>query len=258
MPVAQDSSMTLSAKVAAMLAAPFDASEVKFKPQVVKGPRALAIPYVDARAIQDRLDEVLGVDGWRDEYTPLPDGAVVCKLELRIGGEWIAKMDVGAPSEKQDAGDRLKAAFSDALKRAAVKFGIGRYLHRIPAIWAEYDSSKKQFTRAPEIPGARPASSITLQQSTAAPSSVPASSLPANGIELLKRLRAYDEKLAKDGLCAKGALLERVTQAGVKAGHGPDLNKWPTPAIALAVKETRSFEAAVSKERPDRKVFSDK
>jgi hypothetical protein len=38
------------------LAAPFDRSVVKFKPAVVQGNRALALAYVDARVIQDRLD----------------------------------------------------------------------------------------------------------------------------------------------------------------------------------------------------------
>jgi hypothetical protein len=49
------------------LAAPFDPRQVKFKPAVVSGNRALALAYVDARVIQDRLDEVLGVAGWQDE-----------------------------------------------------------------------------------------------------------------------------------------------------------------------------------------------
>src|SRR5215208_2955725 len=71
------------------LAQPFNADEVKFKPGVVSGNRALALPYVDARVIQDRLDEVLGVAGWQDEYECLPDGSVVCKLHLRLGTEWI-------------------------------------------------------------------------------------------------------------------------------------------------------------------------
>src|SRR5919204_394212 len=106
------------------LAAPFDPQEVRFKPGVVSGNRALALVYVDARVIQDRLDEVLGVAGWQDEYECLPDGSVVCRLRLRLGGEWITKMDVGGQSEQPDEGDRRKAAFSDALKRAAVKFGI--------------------------------------------------------------------------------------------------------------------------------------
>ena len=138
--------------ILAALSAPFDPSEVKFKPQMVKNNRALAMPYVDARVIQDRLDEVLGVVGWQDDYQLLPDGSVACKLRVRIGDEWVTKMDVGSPSEQPDGGDRMKAAFSDALKRAAVKFGVGRYLYRIASQWVDYDSVKKQFARPPQLP----------------------------------------------------------------------------------------------------------
>src|SRR5881275_1046881 len=60
-------------------------------------------------------------------------GSMMCRLRLRLGDEWVTKVDVGGPSEQPDGGDRLKAAFSDALKRAAVKFGIGRYLYRLPS-----------------------------------------------------------------------------------------------------------------------------
>ncbi len=134
------------------LAAPFDAREVRFKPAVVSGNRAMALAYVDARVIQDRLDDVLGVTGWQDEYECLPDGSVVCRLRLRLGDEWITKMDVGGQSEQPDEGDRRKAAFSDALKRAAVKFGIGRYLYRLPSQWVDYDPKKRQFTRTPTLP----------------------------------------------------------------------------------------------------------
>src|SRR5271170_4984673 len=134
------------------LAAPFDPREVKFKPAVVSGHRALAMAYIDARVIQDRLDDVLGGAGWQDEYECLPDGSVVCRLRLRLGDEWVTKMDVGAPSEQPDEGDRRKAAFSDALKRAAVKFGIGRYLYRVGTIWADFDPQKKKFVRPPTLP----------------------------------------------------------------------------------------------------------
>src|SRR4051812_24990379 len=84
------------------LAAPFDPSLVRFKPGAVSGNRALALAYVDARVIQDRLDEVLGVEGWQDEYKCLEDGSVVCRLRLRLGEEWISKVDVGSPSEQPD------------------------------------------------------------------------------------------------------------------------------------------------------------
>src|SRR5437879_9395431 len=145
----------LSAEVEALaqaLAAPFDPREVRFKPGVVSGNRALALAYVDARVIQDRLDEVLGVEGWQDDYEVLPDGSVVCRLKVRLGDEWLTKVDVGGPSEQPDDGDRRKAAFSDALKRAAVKFGVGRYLYRLPSQWVDYDPQRRQFAKAPSLP----------------------------------------------------------------------------------------------------------
>lgn len=134
------------------LSAPFEAADIKWKPQAVKNGRALAVAYLDARAIQDRLDEVFGVGGWQDEYQLVADGSVVCKLSVRIGDDWVSKMDVGSPSEQPDGGDRLKAAFSDALKRAAVKLGVGRYLYRLGGVWADYDPVRKQFTNPPTLP----------------------------------------------------------------------------------------------------------
>jgi hypothetical protein len=133
--------------IQAALAAPFDARAVKLKPQTVKGNRALAVTYLDARLVQDRLDEVLGIAGWKDEYHLLPDGSVLCQLSLLLGGEWVEKQDVGSPSEQPDSGDRLKAAFSDALKRAAVKFGVGRYLYRLAPKWMDYDPAAKRIVR---------------------------------------------------------------------------------------------------------------
>jgi hypothetical protein len=138
--------------LASALSAPFEPREIKFKPQMVKNNRALAMAYIDARLIQDRLDEVLGVENWQDKYDILPDGSVMCRLRVRLGGRWITKSDVGSPSEQPDSGDRLKAAFSDALKRAAVKFGIGRYLYRLAAQWVDYDPVKKQLTQLPQLP----------------------------------------------------------------------------------------------------------
>ncbi len=235
------------------LAAPFDPGEVRFKPAVVSGNRALALAYVDARVIQDRLDDVLGVEGWSDDYECLPDGSVVCRLRLKIGGEWITKVDVGGPSEQPDGGDRLKAAFSDALKRAAVKFGIGRYLYRLPQQWVDYDPQRRQFVKAPALP----AFALPAKEAPAAPAK-PAlkpttHALPSSGAELQKRLQDYEAKLVNQGLCARGDLLKHVSQAGVQAGHDADLSAWVGPAISLAVEETKVFEAQARKRRAEQK-----
>ena len=236
------------------LAAPFDEHEVKFKPQAVKGNRALALAYVDVRAIMDRLDNVLGVENWQDRYQLLPDNSVMCQLRLRIGDRWITKADVGGPSEQPDGGDRLKAAFSDALKRAAVKFGIGRYLYRLPQQWADYDPQKRQFAAPPRLPDwaiakaakqPRPAREAAPEP-PARPAAEKKAGLPASGTELHRRLREADSDLAARGLCPIGALLAHVTQAGVKAGFGADLTQWTGPAIELAVAETRAFKSKLA------------
>lgn len=139
-------------QITARLLEPFDAGEVKWKPQTVKGDRALAVCYIDARLVMDRLDHVFGVGGWKDEYTPLPNGAVLCQLSVKVNGEWVSRQDVGSESEQPDEHDRTKAAFSDALKRAAVKLGVGRYLYRLGHQWCDYDPVKKKFATRPKLP----------------------------------------------------------------------------------------------------------
>ncbi len=67
--------------------------------------------------------------------------------------------------------------------------------------------------------------------------------LPADGRELTGRLRQYDEKLAEQGVWKKGALMQHVTQEGMKAGYGADLAAWCGAAIEFAVNATRTFEA---------------
>lgn len=227
--------------LAARLAAPFDPDDVKLKPQLVKNNRCLAISYVDVRLVQDRLDQVLGVDGWQDEYQLQPDGSVVCQLRVRIGNDWVTKADVGSPSEQPDSGDRLKAAFSDALKRAAVKFGVGRYLYRLPGEWMDYDPVKKQIVRPtrPQPAQAAPPAKVETPQTTP-----PARTLPANGMELYQRLRAREKDLVRSRKCRQGDLINEVASAGVRAGYPQNITEWSGPAIQFAVEVVKQFEQA--------------
>jgi hypothetical protein len=139
------------------LEALFPAQAVKFKPQAVKGNRAQAIAYLDARVIMRRLDDVLGIDGWHDQYEVLPNGSVICGLTVMFvddSGEYraVTKYDIGSQSKQPSDGDKFKAAFSDAFKRCAVKWGIGRYLYKLPMQWVDYDEQKRRFARDPQLP----------------------------------------------------------------------------------------------------------
>lgn len=115
------------------LRAPLPDSDIKWRPGATNADKskALALPYFDARAVMDRLDEAVGPANWQDSYRSGADGGVICRLELRIDGEWIAKED-GAENTDIEA---VKGGISEALRRAAVKWGIGRYLYDAPPIW---------------------------------------------------------------------------------------------------------------------------
>jgi Rad52/22 family double-strand break repair protein len=117
--------MTKHPELFASLAAPFDQREVKKRPQ---GGRDLF--YITARTVMNRLDEVLGPENWFDEYTP-GEHSVLCKLTIRLpDGSLLTKADAGGYAGMADEGDDDKSGFSDSFKRAAVKFGIARYLYR--------------------------------------------------------------------------------------------------------------------------------
>lgn len=93
---------------------------------------AVLVPYVDNRAIQNRLDEVCGIEGWKNEFQYPSEKSVLCGISIKFGvtnPEWITKWD-GADETAIEA---VKGGISSAMKRAAVQWGIGRYLYRLEA-----------------------------------------------------------------------------------------------------------------------------
>ena len=108
----------------ARLSAPFTGAEIKHRPQ---GRRQLS--YITARTVMNRLDTVLGPENWWDEYAP-SESSVLCRLTIRLpDGSTLTKSDAGGYAGMADSGDDDKSGYSDAFKRAAVKFGVGRHLY---------------------------------------------------------------------------------------------------------------------------------
>jgi hypothetical protein len=97
--------------------------------------------YIDARTVMDRLDSVCGLDGWQCTYTPGVGTSIVCNIGILVGGDWIWRAD-GAGATDVEA---EKGTLSDAFKRAAVRFGIARYLYEIDAPWLELEPHGKSF-----------------------------------------------------------------------------------------------------------------
>jgi hypothetical protein len=133
--------MTQFPDLFAALAAPFDSQELRTRAQ---GNRQ--IHYITARTAMNRLDSVVGPENWWDEYTP-GENSVLCRLTVRMpDGSTLTKADAGGYAGMPDQGDDDKSGFSDAFKRAAVKFGVGRYLYRdgVPSFVKEREPAQAQ------------------------------------------------------------------------------------------------------------------
>lgn len=122
------------------LAAPFPPAAIHWRAQNLTkdGTKALALAYLDARDVMDRLDEVVGPENWQDSFTETARGRVICTLSIRVGEEWIAKSDGAGDTDIEGE----KGGLSDSLKRAAVKWGIGRYLYNLKDVWAPCESGE--------------------------------------------------------------------------------------------------------------------
>lgn len=105
--------------------------EIQVRPTDTKNKgRATLLLYQDARVVMDILDDVVGKENWQKEYYEVK-GNVYCRIGIRTEtGEWIWKADCGTESNV----DAEKGEASDAFKRAAVSWGIGRELYATPKI----------------------------------------------------------------------------------------------------------------------------
>lgn len=101
----------------------------KWKVQTAKHWGCECVAYVDARQVMDLLDEVVGPENWQDHYREVA-GKVYCDLSIQVEDEWITKSDCGTESNFE----REKGQASDAFKRAAVKWGIGRFLYQLSTV----------------------------------------------------------------------------------------------------------------------------
>lgn len=124
------------------LKAPFAPDELEFRitAKSKDNTKGLTAAYIQNRAVQNRLDEVVGFENWKNEF--IVDGnSKICGLSLRINGEWITKYD-GANDTNIES---TKGGLSASMKRAAVQWGIGRYLYKLPSQWVKIQPKGNSF-----------------------------------------------------------------------------------------------------------------
>ena len=104
--------------------------------------KGIALAYINARDVMKRFDDICG-DYWQVEY-PF-DGC--CRIGLKIGDEWVWRSNGAGETDVEGE----KGKFSDAFKRAAVLWGVGRYLYYLPNVWCDLDKYKN-VTNHPNLP----------------------------------------------------------------------------------------------------------
>lgn len=164
------------AEIGRKFRAPFNPEDVDFRPQSGKASsKSQAVCYVSARVVQDRLDDVVGPGNWSFTFEPIvvTNGQVqIAKGRLSVHG--VAKEDAGEANNF----DPSKACVSDTIKRAAVMWGIGRYLYDVGSEWVtlnQYgqiapEDVKRLRAKLPRPSGSKPAPASQQQTRAAAPS----------------------------------------------------------------------------------------
>lgn len=124
------------------LASPFSPDAISWRVGSTNSEKTqgLALAYLDARDVMDRLDIVCGPAGWANSYSHA-NGKTVCDIAVLCDGVWISKADGAGDSDIEAE----KGALSDAFKRAAVRWGIGRYLYGLKSPWVEIEPMGRSY-----------------------------------------------------------------------------------------------------------------
>ena len=132
----------------------FDPNEIKWRIMEAgnKNGRiwAKACKYVDARLVQNRLDDVFGWNNWENDTKPVnyidnkgkEKSGFICKLTVEYEGKKITKTDVADLTDYES----FKGGASDAFKRTASSgYGIGRYLYESKAEFVDCSNKKDSY-----------------------------------------------------------------------------------------------------------------
>lgn len=172
-------------EIRAALAQPFAPEDLEWRLQVTSKDktRGLAVPYVTNRAIQTRLDDVVGPENWYNDFKPWHGAgkkqAQLCGIAIYFEGRgFITKWD-GAEDSDIEA---VKGGLSDSMKRAAVQWGVGRVLYSMDTVWVDIeprgDSYVIRDSERPKLDEAYLSTLKRLQLTPAAPGGAQAQLTP--------------------------------------------------------------------------------
>lgn len=135
--------------IRAELAKPFSPEDLEWRLQKAdeNGKWGIAVPYVTNRAIQARLDEVVGPANWYNDFKPWHSASKkesqLCGISIYFEerGQFITKWDGAEDSDIEP----VKGGLSDSMKRAAVQWGIGRTLYNMDTVFVNVEKQGRSW-----------------------------------------------------------------------------------------------------------------
>lgn len=108
--------------------------------------KGIGLAYIDARDVMQRLDDVVGPENWQAEY-PFPG---CCRIGINTSNGWVWKSNGAGESDFEGE----KGQYSDSFKRAAVLWGVGRYLYDLPNEWVPIQARGRSYVLSvtPKLP----------------------------------------------------------------------------------------------------------
>jgi hypothetical protein len=116
-----------------ILTAPILPNEVEWRIQSQTSTgKLIVVPYINNRCVMTRFDAAFGAENWTSEFREISNG-FLCRLTVTINKREVYREDGASKTNIEPE----KGGISDAMKRAAVQFGLGRCLYDYPRVMIE-------------------------------------------------------------------------------------------------------------------------
>lgn len=118
------------------LTLPIQPDEIEWRVQMqTKTGKLIVVPYLTNRTVMDRFDQQFGWDGWQNQITEI-QGGFLCTITVTFTNPQTGEVRTLSKTDGASRTDiePVKGGISDAMKRCAVQFGLGRSLYTYPRV----------------------------------------------------------------------------------------------------------------------------
>lgn len=238
------------------LAKPFPSAKIKEK----RGQGGRSMSYISHALVTERLNEVDPEWSWEPFATHVyqdAGGRMHCEgveIKLTVGG--VTRVEAGGPQRQDGFANELKNSYSDAIKRAAMRFGVALSMWD-SLVDAQHDEDARPDLEAGEVSAS--SSRPTAQRPQSSPQSRPQqANRPASPDERETVTRTLLERAKRVGWSDRVLARWAQDKGFASLGAAPitslrTLSNWfeTHPDAARSVAQRTAAPAEVTDDEPD-------